>query len=81
MKALFTAILVMPQGYHCKFKVFRSGNEMWEFTNENHELTIHLFKQSETNWTGTLSHHLGGAIQNNILITQAIFELIEFYRH
>ena len=81
MKKLFIAILVMPQGYQCQFKVFQSGNDICEFINENHNLTIHLFKESEDDWIGTLSHHLGGAVQNNILITQAIFELTEFYKH
>jgi hypothetical protein len=81
MKALFTTTLVMPQGYQCKFKVFQSGNEVWEFVNENQELTIHLFKLPEGDWLGTLSHHLGGIVQNNILITQAIFELNEYYKY
>ena len=81
MKKLFTATLVMPQGYQCQFKVFQPGNEVWEFINENHNLTIHLFKQPEGDWIGTLSNHLGGIVQNNILITQAVFELTEFYKH
>ena len=81
MKKLFTATLLMPQGYRCKFKVFRAGNHLWDFINENQELTIHIYKAPEGDWKGTLSHHLGGVVQNNILITQAIFELTEFYKH
>lgn len=78
MKKIFTATLVMPQGYHCKFKVFRTGNALWDFINENNDLTIHIFNTPEGYWSGTLSHHLGGSVQNNILISQAIFELTEF---
>jgi hypothetical protein len=71
----------MPQGYHCKFKVYRAGNHLWDFINDNQELTIHIYKGAEGDWRGSLSYHLGGAVQNNILITQAIFELVEFYKH
>ena len=80
MKKIFTAILVMPQGYHCKFKVYKTGSEFWDFINENHDLTIHIHG-TQGYWSGTLSHHLGGEVQNNILITQAIFELTEFYKY
>ena len=80
MKKIFTTTLLMPQGYQCKFKVYRSGTSWWDFVNDNHELTIHIYKAPEGDWCGTLSHHLGGAVQNNILITQAIFELAEFYK-
>ena len=81
MKKIFTATLVMPQGYHCQFKVYRAGTRYWDFINENHELTIHIFKPPEGDWCGTLSYPLGGTVQNNILITQAIFELSQFYKH
>ena len=81
MKKIFTATLVMPQGYHCKFKVYQTGSAIWDFINENQELTIHIYSMPGGNWSGSLSHHLGGAVQNNILITQAIFELKEFYKY
>ena len=80
MKKIFTTTLLMPQGYHCKFKVYRAGTEFWEFINDNHELVIHIYKPQEGEWSGTLSHHLGGTVQNNILIAQAIFELANFYK-
>lgn len=81
MKKIFTATLLMPQGYQCKFKVYRTGAALWDFINDNNELTIHIYKAPEGDWQGTLSYQLGGVIQNNILITQAIFELSEFYKH
>lgn len=81
MKKIFTTILVMPQGYHCQFKVYKTGSSFWEFVNENHELTIHIHSSSEGYWSGTLSHNLGGSVQNDILITQAIFELTDFYKY
>lgn len=71
----------MPQGYHCKFKVYRAGTVFWDFINDNHELTIHIHKAPEGEWSGTLSHPIGGVVQSDILITQAIFELIEFYKY
>ena len=71
----------MPQGYQCQFKVYRSGVFYWDFVNDNHELAIHIYKGPESDWYGSLSHHLGGMVQNNILITQAIFELAEFYKN
>ena len=81
MKKIFTTTLVMPQGYHCKFKVYRTGNAFWDFVNENHQLTIHIYSTPDGYWFGSLSHELGGTVQNNILITQAIFELTEFYKY
>ena len=81
MKKIFTATLVMPQGYHCKFKVYRTGHTFWDFVNENHELTIHIFSTADGYWSGSLSHQLGGSVQHTILITQAIFELKEFYKN
>ena len=80
-KKIFITTLVMPQGYQCQFKVYRSGVFYWDFVNDNHELAIHIFKGPEGDWYGSLSHHLGGMVQNNILITQAIFELAEFYKN
>lgn len=80
-KKLFTTTLLMPQGYQCQFKVYKTGMDFWDFINENNGLTIHIYKASEDEWSGSLSHHLGGVVQNNMLITQAIFELTQFYKH
>lgn len=70
----------MPQGYQCQFKVYKAGIFYWDFINDNHQLTIHIYKGPEGDWCGTLSHHVGGVVQSNILITQAIFELMDFYK-
>ena len=66
-KKIFITTLVMPQGYQCQFKVYRSGVFYWDFVNDNHELAIHIYKGPEGDWYGSLSHHLGGMVQNNIL--------------
>ncbi len=79
MVKLFKATLIMPQGCYCQFKVYRIGITFWEFTNED-GLTIHIYKENGDNWTGTLSTRIGNEVQHNNLITQAIFELRDFYR-
>ena len=79
MVKLFVATLIMPQGHHCKFKVYKASFALWEFTNNN-GLTIYIHKASANNWSGTLSARIGNPIQQNNLITQAIFEVRDFYK-
>jgi hypothetical protein len=78
---IFYCYAAYAKGYQCKFKVYKTGTALWDFFNDNNELTIHIYKAPEGDWQGILSYQLGGAVQNNILITQAIFELAEFYKH
>jgi len=79
-KPLFTASLIVPQGYVCQFKVYSAGLRFWEFINENLGLSILLFYVHDVGYFGSLMPGAGNEIQKDNLICQAVFELEEFYR-
>lgn len=80
-KPLFTASLILPQGYACQFKVFSAGLSFWEFINENLGLSILLFYVQGVGYSGSLMPGAGNIVQKDNLICQAVFELEEFYKH
>jgi hypothetical protein len=78
-KPLFTALLMLPQGYVCQFKVYSAGFLFWEFVNENNGLCIHLFYTEDIGYRGTVLPVFCNSVQKDNLLCQAIFELEDFY--
>lgn len=78
MSKIFVTSLMLPHGVKCKFKVFKVNACMWDFSNEN-LFTIYIYRVAPTVYKGALSVNIGNQVQHENLISQAIFELKQFY--